>query len=307
MDSIDAQAEALRAFNRLYTSRIGVLGRSLGDTGFSLTEARVLFEIGAAPGVTATALGAALGLDAGYLSRLLAGFAGKGLVARARAATDGRQQLLELTADGAAELDRLQAAARGQARSMLGGLPPAGRARLLAALRAAGEVLENRLPAIEIRDSLPPGGFGRIAALHGAYYAAEWGLNTVFEAEVATELAAFATALPQADSGIWVAMQGAELLGSIAVDGHSDRADSPRLRWVILAVEARGQRLGARLLDAALAFCRTRGFSAVHLWTFAGLAAARALYESRGFRLTAEEADASWGRAVTAQRFDLTF
>ena len=158
---------------------------------------------------------------------------------------------------------------------------------------------------IEISDRLAPGALGRLIEMHALYYASEWRFGPFFEAKVAREAGEFVAALPREDSRLWHAVLDQRVVGTIAIDGRHAGASGAHLRWFILDDVSRGAGVGAKLLDTALAFCRTRGFAHVYLWTFAGLDAARRLYESRGFRLAHEQEAESWGMAVREQRFVL--
>ena len=160
---------------------------------------------------------------------------------------------------------------------------------------------------IEISERATPGALARLIEMHALHYACDWGFGAFFEARVAREAGEFVAALPRADSRLWFARTGDRVVGSIAIDGRNATAEGAHLRWFILDDTSRGGGVGARLLDAALVFCRAQGFSSVHLSTFAGLDAARRLYESRGFRLVAEAEAESWGVRVREQRFELDF
>ncbi|MDO9499337.1 GNAT family N-acetyltransferase [Falsiroseomonas sp.] len=152
-----------------------------------------------------------------------------------------------------------------------------------------------------ITDAAIPGSLGRLIGLHGPWYSRHWGFGLPFEAKVAVELGAFAASLPREDSRLFLALaEDGAVLGGLALDGRD--GESARIRWFILAEEARGG-LGRRLLQAALDFADQRGFASVWLTTFAGLDAARRLYESAGFRLEAEAPETGWGVAVSGQRF----
>lgn len=156
---------------------------------------------------------------------------------------------------------------------------------------------------IEITTDVTPGALARLVEMHARYYAREWGFGPFFEAKVAREAGDFAAALPRADSRLWFARLSDRIVGSIAIDGR--QSAGAHLRWFILDDSSRGAGTGAALLDSALAFCRTQSFACVYLWTFAGLDAARKLYESRGFRLVEEKSAESWGARVREQRFVL--
>lgn len=142
-----------------------------------------------------------------------------------------------------------------------------------------------------------------LVSAHASYYAREWGFGDFFRDKVAADLAAFRAALPHEACGLWFARLDGRIVGSIAIDGRAAAASGAHLRWFIVDDEARGTGAGAMLIDAALAFCRARRFGSVYLWTFAGLDAARRLYEKRGFVLEAEADDQTWGVRVREQRF----
>ncbi len=151
-----------------------------------------------------------------------------------------------------------------------------------------------------------PGAIGRITTLHAVDYHTAWRLNRSFEIQVASELAAFLDRFDPASDGLWLAWGGGGgLAGSVAVDGSRSRSDGARLRWFIVAAAFRRRGIGRQLLERAVAFCERTGSKRLHLWTFQGLDAARALYEQAGFRLTQEHEVTQWGRHILEQRFDL--
>ncbi|MCB1541895.1 MAG: GNAT family N-acetyltransferase [Rhodoblastus sp.] len=160
---------------------------------------------------------------------------------------------------------------------------------------------------IDISEQATPGALARLIEMHALYYTREWGFGAFFEARVAREAGEFVASPPRADSRLWFARVGDHVMGSIAIDGRHAATEGAHLRWFILDISLRGGGVGARLLDTALVFCRAQGFSGVYLSTFAGLDAARRLYESRGFRLVAEAEAESWGVRVREQRFELDF
>jgi GNAT superfamily N-acetyltransferase len=157
----------------------------------------------------------------------------------------------------------------------------------------------------EIRSGYTPGAIGRIVELHGAYYASRWGFGAFFEARMARELAEFVSRFDPQRDGLWTAVVAGRIEGSIAIDGSRAADGGAHLRWFILDASQRGQGTGRRLLDEAVGFCRRRGHRSVSLWTFAGLDAARRLYEQAEFRLAVERRGAQWGVEVTEQRFEL--
>ena len=151
--------------------------------------------------------------------------------------------------------------------------------------------------------SFVPGTIGRVTELHGRYYSRHWGLGLRFEAEVAREMAEFMSRYDSSRDRVWVALRDAVILGSITIDGSGTKGSDARLRWFILDETCQGQGIGKRLMEEAMVFCAEAGFSSVFLWTFAGLDAARHLYEQWGFRLAEAHEDTDWGDPVTHQRF----
>ncbi|MFN8526438.1 MAG: GNAT family N-acetyltransferase [Chloroflexota bacterium] len=150
-----------------------------------------------------------------------------------------------------------------------------------------------------------PGALGWVTQQHGAYYAQHWGFHPRFEIEVAREMAEFFGRFAPGIDGFWVAVRGEQILGSITIDGSGYPEQGARLRWFILGEEARGLGIGRALMEHALGFCRQAGHGRVFLWTMAGLAAARHLYDAYGFTLTEEVVDLDWGPDVRHQRMAL--
>jgi len=151
-----------------------------------------------------------------------------------------------------------------------------------------------------------PGAIGRIAELHGTYYARHWGFGAFFEAKVAAGLAEFIQRRNESRDGFWTAGPGDRIEAGIAIDGIRADTDGAHLRWFIVSEALHGRGIGSRLLDAALAFCRERAYRRVYLWTFEGLDGARHLYEKRGFTLVDQFRGTQWGPPVNEQRFELT-
>lgn len=160
------------------------------------------------------------------------------------------------------------------------------------------------MPDFRIVEGYIPGAIGRVAELHAAYYHAHWGFGLFFEAKVASELSEFLRRCDGQRDGFWTAAVGERVEGSIAVDGWQAAGEGAHLRWFIVSDALRGRGAGNALIGTALAFCRSRGYERVYLWTFEGLLAARHLYEKHGFRLVEEQRGARWGREVNEQRFE---
>ena len=283
-----AQVKAVRAFNRFYTQRIGVLDRYLGSD-FSLTEVRILYELAHRKELTARDLVRELGLDAGYLSRILRRFENEGWLARESAKHDARQSLLKLTEDGYAAFAPLQQKSRDEAAQLLAALPAQARPRLLEAMDTLQHLLEpqaQRERQVTLRDP-QPGDMGWVVMQHGEIYAREYHFTAGFEALVADIAAKYIRDFdPEWEKG-WIAEVDGERAGSVFCVRKS--ATVAKLRLLILRPEARGLGLGGRLTDECIAFARARGYRKLVLWTNGHLDAARAIYQARGFKLTHTE------------------
>ena len=158
---------------------------------------------------------------------------------------------------------------------------------------------------LEIVKGFMPGALGRVVELHGTYYSRHWGFGLFFEAKMAADMAALANRYDDRRDGLWIVSLAGRVEGAIAIDGLNAAADAAVLRWYIVSDALRGTGCGRRLLATAVDFCRERGYPRVTLWTFAGLDAARHLYEQVGFRLAEERRGSQWGTEVTEQRFEL--
>ena len=158
---------------------------------------------------------------------------------------------------------------------------------------------------VEILRGYVPGSIGRVAELHGTYYHDHWGFGLFFEAKVASELSAFLGRYDERRDGFWTALLGGRIEGSIAIDGVHAESEGAHLRWFIVSDALRGRAIGHRLINAAIDFCRTKGYKRIYLWSFEGLDAARHLYEKVGFRLVEQHRGSQWGIEVNEQRFEL--
>lgn len=301
------QVRALRAFNRFYTQRIGILDPYLGSA-FSLTEVRVLYELAHHAPCTASELVRRLLLDAGYLSRILRRFAAEGWMERTPAPTDARQQVLALTQEGRAVFEPLQQRSREEATGLLAALAPAQRAELMAALQRAQALLSPEAAqarsarTIVLRDPRP-GDMGWVIQQHGELYWREYGWNAEFEALVASIVAGMMKHHDPAWERGWIAELDGERVGSAFVVRKSKTV--AQLRLLILAPAARGLGLGGRLTDECIAFARGKGYRKMVLWTNRNLDAARAIYARRGFTLVDSEAHHSYGRDLVGEHWEL--
>lgn len=307
MDELGRHAEALRAFNRFYTRRIGVLGEKLLSSRFSLTESRVLWELAHEPGLTATALVQRLQLDAGYLSRLLARLRECGLVKAARAAHDGRQTLLSLSAAGRRAFAPLEKRSQEQAAELLGGLSAPQRAEVLGAAGRIEALLGERPREAPVLRALRPGDIGWVVSRHGALYAQEYGWDMRFEALVARIAADFVDRLEPAREAAWIAEAGGIPLGCVfLVQARDEKTDAiepgmAQLRMLLVEPEARGLGLGKRLSAQCESFAQEAGYRRMRLWTNSLLLAARGIYKAAGYRLLASEAHHSFGHDLVGE------
>ncbi len=305
-----AQIDALRQFNRFYTQKLGILA-SAPDSELSLTEVRVLHELahdrspkGAGP--SAARIGALLGLDAGYLSRILHRFEARQWIRRSRSASDARQHLLELTEAGMLAYLPLQEKSIAQALATLAPLSIAQRHELTRLLRSAQLLLDEQAPPAPtdcVLRTLQSGDLGWVVQQHGALYAREYGWNQEFEGLVAQIVADYAKRKPDAGECGWIAERDGERLGSVFVMRKSPTV--AQLRLLIVLPQARGQGLGARLTDTAMAFAREQRYRTMRLWTNSCLSAARAIYVKRGFVLGASEPYRGFGHDLVSETWDL--
>jgi DNA-binding MarR family transcriptional regulator/GNAT superfamily N-acetyltransferase len=296
----DDRVAAVRAFNRFYTARIGVLRDGLLRTPHSLTEARVLYELGQREVTEVADLRRELDIDAGFLSRLLARLQRDGLVARERSRDDARRQRVRLTAEGAAafgELDRRSAAEIG---AVLGALGEEDQRRLVAAMDVVRDVLEGvGPPGAFVLRAPRAGDLGWIVQRHGALYAQQYGWDESFEALVARIVAEYAEGHDVRREAAWIAEVDGEPAGCVlCVRGEDDVA---RLRLLLVEPRARGRGIGARLIEECLRFARRAGYARITLWTNDVLHEARRLYERAGFELVESAPHHSFGHDLVEQ------
>ncbi|HKD11698.1 MAG TPA: helix-turn-helix domain-containing GNAT family N-acetyltransferase [Thermoanaerobaculia bacterium] len=302
MPSVPASAVAsVREFHRFYTRQIGLLDEGLHASPFSLTEVRVLYELMHRATSTATAIGRDLGLDPGYLSRILAGFRRRSLLESGRAATDARRRLLRLTPKGERVLRPLEKAADRQAADMLAPLAPSDRERLVEAMHTIEKVLSpgaGREPGYRLRPPRP-GDLGWVVHRHGVLYAAEYGWDERFEALVASIVEHFVEHLDPRRERCWIAERDGKIVGSVFLVRKSQRV--AKLRLLYVEPDARGLGIGRRLVEECRRFAREAGYSKIVLWTQSVLTAARHIYRAAGFRLVARQRHTSFGHRLVAE------
>jgi DNA-binding MarR family transcriptional regulator/N-acetylglutamate synthase-like GNAT family acetyltransferase len=300
---------AVRRFNRFYTRQIGVLRRNYLDSPYSLGEMRVLYELAQAHDLggarTASDIGRALDLDAGYLSRVLRNFEKRGLIARKTSEKDARQSHLTLTAKGRKLYAPFEKRSQDNVGAMIGGLGAGEQARLVAAMQTI-EALLGEKPVTERAFSLRAprrGDFGWIVARHAELYSQEYGWGDPFEGLCAQIVADFVNNYDEKHERCWIAEMDGENVGCIML--VKDSIEVARIRLLLVNPKARGLKLGTRLVDECVTFAREAGYRKVTLWTHSVLAAARHIYEKAGFTLTASEQRRSWGQDVVAEFWDL--
>ena len=301
----EKRVEAVRRFNRVYTQRIGVLRDGYLGSEFSLTQVRVLYELAHRQQPTASEIGRDLGLDAGYLSRIVRGFARRGLLETTPATGDGRQRLLSLTA-GAARSSRRWRRHRAADRGRAGRAIRPEQGRLVAAMATITALLDapadRRAPS---RAAAAGGrhGLGRAAARRALR--AEYGWDETFEALVAEIVAGFARGVDPERERCWIAERDGQRVGSIFLVQHPERAGVAKLRLLLVEPAARGLGVGRRLVDECVRFAREAGYHTITLWTNSVLVSARRIYEAAGFRLVHEEPHHSFGHDLVEQTWEL--
>lgn len=305
MTSSPSSVASIRRFNRFYTRKIGVLREGLLDSPFSLTEARVLYEIAHHPGITARALCDALELDPGYLSRMLARLRRRKLVGRERAANDGRQSHLSLTGLGRKAFAELNTRSGAQIEALVAHLPAAEQGRLVETMRTIEHLLappSAAQPAMTLREPRP-GDLGWVVQRHGALYAQEYGWDATFEALVARIVADFGRKHDPARERCWIAELNGVPVGCVFLVRESDQV--AKLRLLLVEPGARGAGVGRQLVGACVDFARSAGYRKISLWTNSVLHAARKLYERAGFRLAKTAPHHSFGHDLEGQDWEL--
>ena len=303
------QVDAVRAFNRFYTREIGALGEHHLQSPFSLTEMRVLYELAHRDGPPAAELGRDLGLDPGYLSRILRRFESRGLIGRTPSPADARQSLLQLTRKGRAAFAPLEARARDEVETLLARVGAVDRSKVVDAMgtieRLLGAPREGATrPAPYLLRAHQPGDMGWVIHRHGALYAQEWGYNAEFEALVARICADFLDHFDPPGERCWIAERDGAIVGSVFLVRKSRTV--AKLRLLLVEPSARGLGIGKRLIDECIRFARQAGYRKLTLWTQSELDAARRLYQQAGFTCVHRKPHDSFGRKhLVAETWDL--
>jgi len=309
MTARERRIAAVRRFNRFYTRQLGVLRKTYLDSPYSLGEARILYEIAQCGAPTASEIGRALDLDAGYLSRALRNFEKRGLVQRKISASDARQSHLTLSPLGRKTFAPLDRRSQRDAGLALDKLTSSEQARLVAAMRTIETLLDSKAEAVAASQPKPklrapvPGDFGWLVKRHAELYAQECGWTVPFEGVCAQIVADFVNNHDPRRERCWIAEIDGENVGAVMLVKDSETV--ALIRLLLLEPAARGIGLGARVVDECIRFARRAGYRKITLWTHSVLTAARHIYEKAGFKLMRTERHQRWGKPVVSEHWDL--
>jgi DNA-binding MarR family transcriptional regulator/GNAT superfamily N-acetyltransferase len=311
--ALPARIEAVRAFNRFYTRRIGVLNEGLLQSTFSLAETRLLWEFAHCERTTASALARELQLDAGYLSRLLRGLRERGLIRSERSKADARHVELRLSAAGKRAFAPLDTRSRDEVGALLGALGEDQQRRLLQAIGTIHQLLDDAPKRVSpyLLRAHRAGDMGWVVSRHGALYAQEYGWTVDFEALVARIAAEFIERFETPREACWIAERDGANVGSVFLvqardeATHAVRPGIAQLRLLLVEPSARGLGLGERLVTECERYAREKGYERIVLWTNANLLAARGIYRKAGYVLTGSEPHHSFGHDLVGETWEL--
>ena len=310
IENLEGRTDAVRHFNRFYTRQIGLLQEGLLDTPFSLTEARVPYELAHRDRSTATEIGTDLGLDDGYMSRILKSFEERTLIEKTSSESDRRESLLTLTKRGRKVFAPLEARSKAHVKTLLANLPEAGQRRLIGAMETVqgllGKPLETARSSPEPYRLRPhqPGDMGWVVHRHGVLYAREYGYDETFEALVAEIVAKFIRHQDAKRERCWIAEREDQISGSVFLIAESKTV--AKLRLLLVEPSARGLGIGTRLVAECVRFARRASYKKILLWTQDELDAARHLYKKAGFQVVEKKHHHSFGKDLTAETWELT-
>src|ERR1700722_6522657 len=303
--TMDDRVAAVRRFSRFYSRRLGMLQDAFLQTSFSLAEARVLYELAHRDKPTATAVAAALGIDRGYLSRILRGFGERDLVAKTSSRADGRQSLLSVTAAGRRSFAAINARSQQDVAAMLEKISRPDQDRVVAAMGAIERLIGEEEARMQTSCVVRPprtGEMGWVVARHAVLYGQEYGWDAKFEGLCAEIVAQMISKYEPVRERHMIADIDGEPVGSAFVVRDSDEA--ARLRLLLVEPKARGRGIGKRLVDECIVFAQQAGYARMTLWTHSCLAAAREIYRKAGFAKIAEERHAEWGVEVVGETWE---
>lgn len=305
MQDSDQQISAVRAFNRFYTRKLGVLDQVLLNSPFSLSEARVLYELANRQDPAAKQIGIELGLDPGYLSRIIQNFEQNGLITRKPLPSDRRQFRLGLTAKGRQAFAKVNRSSHDDVAHMLATLSGGDRQRLIEAMAVIERLLSASsaaTPPATLREPRP-GDMGWVVQSHGSLYGREYGFDSSFEGLVAEIVAKFLSSFDASRERCWIAEIAGAPVGSVFLVRHTD--DVAKLRLLLVDPAGRGQGLGQRLVAECIAFAKACGYRKITLWTQSILLGARGIYQKAGFALVASEPHRSFGQSLVGETWEL--
>jgi DNA-binding MarR family transcriptional regulator/GNAT superfamily N-acetyltransferase len=307
LPGVSGEIAKFRHFNRMYTRYLGTLNEGLLNSDYSLAEARVLYELANRNAPKASEIAEGLGMDPGYLSRLLGKFERGGLLQKKMSEQDGRFAELVLTTRGKSVFKKLNELSNEQARAALEGLPPTARAEVIHCMQSIEELLMNpdgsRIPYV-----LRPhrvGDMGWIVYREGLGYAEQYGWDATFEALVANIVSDFITHFEPARERCWIAEVDGRHVGHVFLVKHPSQAHTAKLRLLFVEPSARGTGLGHALVNECVRFARAAGYRKIVLWTQSMLTAAHRIYQGAGFRLLKEESHHSFGHDLVGQEWEL--
>jgi DNA-binding MarR family transcriptional regulator/GNAT superfamily N-acetyltransferase len=304
--NLAATVRGVREFNRFYTKQIGVLDEHLLQSPFSLAEARVIYELAARKNATATELRDELGLDAGYLSRILQGLEKQKLVEKRSEKADARKNILTLSEKGRAEFGKLDKMSRGQLENILDKLSSADQRRILDSMRTIEQLFGSRRDNGDqsyILRPPQPGDLGWVVQANGRLYTEEYGWDETYEAMTAQIIADYVKKLDPKRERCWIAEKDGENVGSVFLVKQS--ATVARLRLLILDPKARGLGIGKRLVNECMRFARQTGYKKIVLWTQSNLLAARGIYKSEGYKLVNSQKNHIFGKNLISETWEL--
>lgn len=310
MSELKQRVETVRRFNRFYTAAIGTLDEGLLKSTLSLAEARLLFEIATSERPTASEIAGRLKLDLGYVSRMLGKFEDRGFIQRKTSATDGRQNILSLTAAGRKEFTAINRRSSEQVAAMLASLGPEKQHRLVQAMTSIEAILgaegeRQRAARPFMLRTHRPGDMGWIVYRHGALYAQEYGWGGCFESLVARITADFIDQLDPKTERCWIAERDGEFLGCVFLVKDRTSKGTAKLRLLLVEPSARGLGVGRALVQQCTHFARQAGYARIVLWTHSVLTSARRIYEHEGYRLVQEEEHERFGKKLKGQNWEL--
>jgi len=305
--TLEERINAIRHFNRFITRQVGALREGLLYSPYSLTEARILFEIANNDDITAADLTKELGLDAGYLSRILNRLEERGLVYKERSLKDGRQRMLKLTSDGKNAFSLLNSRSYNEIAELLSELSETEQQQLVGAMKTIEQLLSKnkglKFSAPYFLRQHEPGDMGWVVHKHGVLYSREYGWDERFEALVSKIVSDFINNYNPKRERCWIAEMNGEVVGSVFV--VEENKDVARLRLLLVDPKARGMGLGTQLAEECIRFARRVGYKKLVLWTNSVLKEARRIYQKKGFKLVAEEKHHSFGQNLIGETWEL--